>query len=224
MTQMIFHLVRHGKVDSHRGDVPIADDAYIDIDKTASLIAAQCEPDEVISFFATKTKRSRETAIGLSRRIKELLPGVTCLDLIEEYAIRNPDLYLAGHRVEMVSTGSALAAQLPNGTLTAEDAERHPFFGKFFRAPDRIEYWLNHQDPPGENATAVARRIVSFARSLGDSHGAASARIVAVSHSPVMRAVLTEFCNLDDPGEPDWVESIDITIQGNALNVAFRNR
>lgn len=223
MAQTIFHFVRHGKVDSHRGDVPLSDDAQIDIEKTAARIVTQCGPDEVIAFYATKTKRSRDTAIGLLDCIKQLLPSATCLELVAEHAIRNPDLYLAGHRVEMVSTAAALLAQIPQGILTEQDVQAHEFFGQFLSAPDRIEYWLTHKDPPGENAAAVARRIVTFGRSLSDAHTSKISRIVAVSHSPVMRAVLTEFCSLDDPGEPEWVEPIDITIQGSAMSVAFRN-
>ena len=43
-------------------------------------------------------------------------------------AIRNPDLSVAGNRVEMVSAVEALAVQPPDDALTPEELDRHPFF------------------------------------------------------------------------------------------------
>ena len=54
-------------------------------------------------------------------------------------------------------------------------------------AEERVGYWLEHPNPPGEDAHAVARRIVSFVRSLGDGVGRAGATIVAITHSPVLQ-------------------------------------
>ena len=56
------------------------------------------------------------------------------------FALRNPDLYVAGERVNMVSSAAALAEQVPG--MTEDEAAVVPFFAKFFSHPDRIGWWL----------------------------------------------------------------------------------
>ena len=217
------HLFRHGKVDSHRGDVPLAPDAGAHIDAAAAQMLAQLRPGDSVAFLATQSRRSRDTAQGLRDRLAASGLPLSLGEVRQEYAIRNPDLYLAGHRVEMVSNGEAMAAQLPPGLMTAAAVEAVPFLDGFFRDKDRIGYWLHHPDPAGEDARAVARRIVQFCKSLGDASPAQDLRIVAVSHSPVMRAVLVHYLGLSDPGEPDWVEPITLTLTDIGGQIQFRD-
>ncbi len=140
-----------------------------------------------------------------------------------EWAIRNPDLFLAGRRVEMMSTPEAVAAQIPEAGLAGADVDAVAFFYDFFRSPDRIGYWLGHPDPPGEDTRTVGRRIVAFSTSLLYVPPLRPRRYVCVTHSPVMRAVLAEYLHLD-PGEPEWVESIDLTLDGSGTALTFRDR
>jgi len=105
-------------------------------------------------------------------------------------AIRNPDLYVAGNRVEMVSAVEALAVQPPDDALTPEELDRHPFFSRFLTSPDRIGLWLAEDDPPGERGDAVAGRLLTWARSLGDTRRAYARRFICVTHSGPMRALL----------------------------------
>ena len=128
-----------------------------------------------------------------------------------EPAIRNPDLYVAGHRVEMVSSPAALAAQLPDQALSPGQLERHPFFAAFWAAPDRIRSWLEDADPPGERAEDVARRFLTFARSLADAPSADG--YVCVTHSGPMRAILRRYVLDHDPGEPEYVEPIELELR-----------
>jgi broad specificity phosphatase PhoE len=223
MAQITIHLVRHSKVDGHWGDVPLADDAGQYIDAAAAYVASLAVSGEHIAFLATQTRRTRDTAQGLRDRMQGRSLGLSLGEVRQEYAIRNPDLYLAGHRVEMVSTGAAMAAQLPEGLLTGTQVEATAFYADFFRARDRIEHWLRHNNPPGEDATAVARRTLQFCKSLGDVDTAHDLRVIAVSHSPVMRAVLVHFMGLADPGEPDWVEPIDIILTKDGGSIRFRD-
>jgi hypothetical protein len=88
-----------------------------------------------------------------------------------EPALRNPDLYDAGTRVEMVSSVEALAEQLPDDVLSADKIARHEFFARFWAQEDRIRVWLDDEDPPGERGSDVARRFFTFARSLSDLDG-----------------------------------------------------
>ncbi len=78
------------------------------------------------------------------------------------FALRNPDLYLAGVRVNMVSSADALAEQVDG--LSAEDVAFSGFFPTFFDSPDRIGWWLAHPSPPGEHARSVAARVESICR------------------------------------------------------------
>ena len=79
----------------------------------------------------------------------------------------------------MVSAVEALAVQLPDSALTPEELARNPFFARFWASPDRIGVWVDDDDPPGERADEVARRLLTFARSLTDTltrdHAATSA-------------------------------------------------
>lgn len=222
MTSITLHLFRHGKVDGHRGDVPLAADAHVAIDAAASSLIASLPNNVRVAFLATRTRRSGDTASGIRDRLSAARPDLSLANVQQEYAIRNPDLYLAGHRVEMVSNGDAMAAQLPAGTMAGDAVEALPFFGGFFNAPDRIRFWLTHEDPPGEDAGAVARRIIHFCKSLGDVATDIPLHVVAVTHSPVMRAVLVRFMCNSDPGEPGWVEPINIELSRGSGVIRFR--
>ena len=224
MAEVVVHLVRHGRVASHRGDIPVTDEGHEEIRAAGRLLREQVRPGEEVHFLTTPTLRSRETAETLLATLRE--HPVTDVELVEprkEWAIRNPDLFLAGHRVEMVSTPEAMAHQLADHGVTAEDVDRVEFFHSFFRSPDRIGYWLRHPSPPGEITSAVARRVVAFSRSLLDAPAQRARRFVCVTHSPVMRAVLARYLN-HDPGEPDWVERIDLTIRPSGTAIAFRHQ
>jgi broad specificity phosphatase PhoE len=117
---------------------------------------------------------------------------------------------VAGTRIELVSTAEALLAQLPSTGLTLEEAAQLPFMRDFYRAPDRIGYWLNHPNPPGEDADTVARRLLTFAVSLLDLPRVQLRRYICVTHSPVIRAFLRRYLLEYDLGEPDYVASVDI--------------
>lgn len=217
------YLFRHGKVDGHSGDVPLSDDAQGDIERAGAAVAAQTPTGETVLLLATKTKRSHDTAVRLGQVISANKPDLNVNAVHDEHAVRNPDLYLAGHRVEMVSNGDAMARQLPAGTMTGKEIEELAFFGDFFRAPDRIRYWLVHENPPGENAHAVARRLLSYCRSCADAVPETNLSIVAVSHSPVLRAILVAYMGLSDPGEPGWVEPITVTLGPDRQTIQFRD-
>ncbi|MDZ5697452.1 histidine phosphatase family protein [Chelativorans sp. M5D2P16] len=217
MTGVRLWLLRHAKVTSHRGDQPLAPDAFEPVDAAARAISAVTEPGATLSFHSTRTKRAQQTANALRDCIA---PGAP--DARSAWGLRNPDLYLFGDRVEMVSTPEAFAAQVTQVDAAPEDVLAQSFYRSFLNTSDRVGYWLNHADPPGESALDVARRVAQFAKSLrpmgGDWHHA-----VCVSHSPVLRAVLTRWFGLDDPGEPEWVEAIELIIEAGASEARFRS-
>jgi broad specificity phosphatase PhoE len=197
-------LLRHGEVTSHRGDVPVT---------AAGLATATARGTQLgasgtrrVRVLGANTLRARQTAEAVAdgaRRAGAVVDGPT-----ECFALRNPDLYLAGVRVDMVSTAAAFAEQVPG--LAEEVAAASPFVSGFLSAADRIGWWLRHPDPPGDDATCVQRRITGFARSLADLGDGAPAVTVAVTHSPVIRACALPV--LGDPGEPDWVAGLEMLV------------
>jgi broad specificity phosphatase PhoE len=124
----------------------------------------------------------------------------------------------------MVSSVEALAEQLLAPPVDPETLAHHPFFSAFWASSDRIGYWVEHPDPPGEDTVAVARRQMTFAMSLPDGQEDNPVRYVLATHSPVLRAIL--LCYLgEDPGEPGHLEPIRLTLRsGEAPVLCFRDR
>jgi broad specificity phosphatase PhoE len=173
------------------------------------------------------TLRTRQTAQEVRAGMEEALGpynGVALHEVGGQWAIRNPDIFVAGQRVEMVSSVEALAEQLSAPPVDAEILANHPFFGAFWASSDRIGYWVEHPAPPGEDTMAVARRQMTFATSLLDAPGDAPTRYVLATHSPVLRAILLHYLG-EDPGEPEHLEPVDLTLaSGEARELRFRDR
>ena len=218
MGRVTLSFLRHAKVPSHEGDMPLTDDAKADIDRAVPRLRALAGEGDRFLFFGTRTHRSRQTAEALRAAIDPDAPAVE-----PAWGLRNPDLYLAGERVEMMSKPEAIAGQFTKRPMTPEAVRAHPFFSGFLTAPDRIEYWLTHDTPPGENATAVARRVLQFAHSFTASVEGDMV-VACVSHSPVLRAILVRGLGLSDPGEPEWVEAIDLTVSATEMTYRFRDQ
>ncbi len=149
------------------------------------------------------TRRARETAAHLVRGMIEAGGDVTGPQVA--FALRNPDLYVNGVRVDMVSSAQALAAQVDG--LSPEDVVAIDFFPEFFVSPDRVGWWLNHENPPGEKADSIASRMRHFVASLGDPTPLFTEVVVAVTHSPLIRAVGRDYLGRDI-GEPPWVSGL----------------
>ncbi len=201
MTQHLF-LLRHGEVTSHRGDVPVTEAGLKIAAETGQRLAKRAQTIRVIS---GETRRTRDTAAALAQGARDA--GAEVIEDGVAFALRNPDLYLAGVRVDMVSSEAAFAAQVPG--LEAADIARAPFFAEWLSVPDRVGWWVAHQHPPGDDATAVATRIRTFAASLADR--ADATLTVGVTHSPVLRACALSVAGVD-PGEPNWLAGLQAEI------------
>src|SRR5215469_6033178 len=209
------HWVRHARVTSHRGDMPVTDEGRRQVEDVGRQLSRKYIPDEVISVLHAPTRRTRETALILYSSMMEALdcveqPTAYLLPPVEHWAIRNPDIYVAGARIELVSTAEALAEQLPPSGPGPEELAQQAFLRGFWGDPDRIGYWVNHPNPPGEDADTVARRLLTFAVSLLDLPQVQPRRYICVTHSPVMRAFLRRYLVGHDPGEPAYLEAVDL--------------
>jgi broad specificity phosphatase PhoE len=206
MTQRLF-LLRHGEVTSHRGDVPVTEAGLQTAVEVGGRLAARAGGR--IRVISGETRRTRETAAAVARGARE-----AGADVVEDgvaFALRNPDLYLAGVRVDMVSSEAAFAAQVPG--LTEADIAKVDFFREWLTVPDRVGWWVRHPEPPGDDARAVAARIRSWAGSLADRDDD-TAFTVAVTHSPVLRACARDVTG-DDIGEPAWLAGQEAEISAD---------
>ena len=226
MSTVKIHWVRHGKVASHRGDVPLTDEGVAQARKRGWSLAKDLSRGERVHFMHAPTLRTRETAEEIRGGMSEVIDpggGAELPDVTERWAIRNPDLFVAGQRVEMVSSAEALAEQLRAPAVDPETLSEHPFFREFWDSADRIGYWLEHPDPPGEDTVAVARRQVTFAVSLLDGPEDRPVRYVLSTHSPVLRAILLCYAG-EDPGEPGYLEPVDLILSENGSSeLRFRD-
>lgn len=207
------YLLRHGEVLSHRGDVPITEAAEEHAASVGrSLVAGGQETFFVLS---GETKRAKDTAHHLVSGIHAA--GGHAVGPTVAFALRNPDLYLGGVRVNMVSSHEALAEQVDG--MATEDVEGLDFYPQFITEKDRIGWWLRHESPPGEGATDIATRIRAFARSFTNPHRPELGDVVAVTHSPLLRAVALDTLG-DDIGEPPWVSGLLLEIMPDTGDVS----
>ena len=191
------------------------------------VLAQDISAGEVVHFMHAPTLRTRQTIKEVRASMEEALgsdSSVQLLEVCEQWAIRNPDIFVAGQRVEMVSNAEALAEQLSAPPVDPETLASHSFFSTFLTSSDRIGYWVEHPDPPGEDTVAVARRQMKFAASLLDKQEDNPVRYVLATHSPVLRAISLRYLG-EDPGEPGYLEPIDLTLSsGGASELCFRDR
>lgn len=202
------YLLRHGEVDSHRGDVPITPAAREQAEEVGARLAGDLTGGAWV--LTGETRRARETAEHLSKGLQAA--GAVVDGPTVAHALRNPDLYLAGCRVNMVSSHEAFAAQVP-GVDTSDIAELD-FFPQFVIERDRIGWWLQHPSPPGEGAPEIAARIEAFARSFLNPYRENRSNVIAVTHSPLLRAVALQQLG-HDIGEPEWVSGLALDIDGS---------
>jgi broad specificity phosphatase PhoE len=192
-------LIRHATVASHRGDVPLTRDGRAQAEAMGRGLAELNLGS--VDIRVAPTRRAHETGHMILQGLKTAQPSVIVTGPSVASALRNPDLYLVGHRVEMVSTAAAFAHQAPG--VTEADVIGLEFFASFLGSKDRIGYWLRCPHPPGDDVTAVTTRVRHFAQSLRQARPGSSL-VLGVTHSPVLRALATH-CLGSDPGEPGYL-------------------
>jgi broad specificity phosphatase PhoE len=211
-------LLRHGAVASHHGDVPLTREGRAQAELAGRRLA---ELDlGRVEILVGPTVRAQQTGRMLLRGFTGARPSTVVTGPSVSPALRNPDLYLAGHRVDMVSTASAFAEQVPG--VSEADVTSVDFFASFLASEDRIGCWLYHPDPPGDNAAAVAARVRQFALSLGHVRARQPDLVVGVTHSPVLRAVASCYLG-SDPGEPGHLHGYSVRpVAGDACLASAR--
>ena len=200
-------LLRHGEIASHRGDVAVSDRGLDSAENVGRRLTAIADRIRVLT---GETLRTRQTGAAIATGASAA--GAAVEEPRVAFALRNPDIYVAGERVDMVSSAAALAEQVPG--MTVEEAAAVPFFAGFFDHPDRIGWWLRLGDVPGDDAEALARRIDHFAASLPDRTAQPAELTVGVTHSPVLRACALAHLG-QDPGEPEWLTGLELSVSSD---------
>ena len=212
-------LLRHGEVASHQGDVPVTPEGLAYAESVGVGLREQVPGQVSVRFGGTR--RTRETAEAIVRGLVgdgadpgrddgSDAPGVE--GPFDAFALRNPDMYLAGARVNMVSSAVTLAEQVPG--MSAADVEKNTWWMHFFASPDRLGWWHAQADPPGETAHDLAARIRRFARSLVDEGPTRGCTVIAVTHSPLLRSILLAASG-EDPGEPAYVSGAEVLVDAS---------
>ena len=176
-------LLRHGQVQNHRSDVGLTDLGSAQAEAAGRWFAEQ--RIDVAAVLSGETRRTRDTATGFAGGYRAA--GAPLADPVVSAALRNPDFYLGGHRINMAEGAAALAAQSPS--VDEDTVANNAFYRELIVARDRVGFWLEHGNPPGDTASDVGVRIDRFARSLADVPAWAGRTVVAITHSPVLRAV-----------------------------------
>ena len=200
-------LLRHGEVPSHRGDVAVTDRGLDSAEQAGRRLATTAGRIRVLT---GETLRTRQTGAAVATGARAA--GAAVDEPRVAFALRNPDIYVAGERVDMVSSPAALAEQVPG--MTVDEAAAVPFFAEFFAQPDRVGWWLRLADVPGDDAKVVARRIDHFAASLPDLTTQPAKLTVGVTHSPVLRACALAHLGRD-PGEPEWLTGLELSVSSD---------
>jgi broad specificity phosphatase PhoE len=201
-------LLRHGEVASHRGDTPLTPEGRGQAERAGRRLARH--HNARLWILVGPTLRAQQTGMIMMRALMNANASSQVTGPTTTFALRNPDLYLAGQRVDMVSTAAAFAQQVP--MLTQAQVTGIPFYSDFLTSADRVGCWLHHADPPGDTAAIVATRIRQFAVSLG--HVAGVDQVVGITHSPVLRAMGSHFAGID-PGEPDYLHGYSVQVRSD---------
>jgi broad specificity phosphatase PhoE len=201
-------LLRHGEVASHRGDTPLTPEGRGQAERAGRRLARH--HNARLWILVGPTLRAQQTGMIMMRALMNANASSQVTGPITTFALRNPDLYLAGQRVDMVSTAAAFAHQVPR--FTEAQVTVIPFYSDFLTSADRVGCWLHHPDPPGDTAAIVAWRIRQFAVSLGHVDGVD--QVVGITHSPVLRAMGSHFAG-SDPGEPDYLHGYSVQVRSD---------
>ena len=204
-------MLRHGRVAHHRGDVPLTDMGIAQTEAAGAFFAS--EGIEVAGVLSGETIRTRDTADRFVASYRDAC-DLPIPDPVVSFGLRNPDLYLGSHRINLGEGAESLASQADGVEPAAVEAST--FYSGLMTASDRVGYWLEHGNVPGENAHDVGRRVDVLARSLVDVESWRGKTVVAVSHSPVMRAVRFHHTGAYSK-EPPFLHGYSLTLGESGL-------
>lgn len=204
-------LLRHGRVAHHRGDVPLTEIGAAQAEAAGAWFATS--GIDVAGLLSGETRRTSETAERFAAS-NRAAGGADTPDPVVSFALRNPDLYLGGHRINLGEGAEFLSSQSPGVEPSAVEAS--VFYSAIITAKDRVGCWLEHGNVPGENAHAVGQRIDTLARSLADVPAWHGRTVVAITHSPVLRAVRVRHTG-EYSKEPPFLHGYSLSLRADGV-------
>ena len=125
-------LLRHGQVAHHRSDVGLTDLGVAQSEAAGRWFAEQGV--EIECLLSGETARTLDTATAFAAGYRGVDGSPELPEPAVSFALRNPDLYLGGHRVNIAEGAEAIAGQAPG--ISPEDVVRSPFFGELISAEE----------------------------------------------------------------------------------------
>jgi broad specificity phosphatase PhoE len=205
----VLHLVRHGRIPDHRADHPLTDVGQQEALAAGQQLAAQVRPGETICFFASPTRRTRQTAELLGQGLIEGLAQRELASAVEPLVVddrlQNLQFYLDGLAYEPLNPLLDAARWRLQETSSLPYQASVTFQTEFWSNPDPMGYWLTHPTDAAEAPAAVAQRCLSYIieRLVNGTGANRLRRDVCVAHSANLRAFLWLVFGRD-LGEPPY--------------------
>lgn len=211
----ILHLARHGRIPDHKADHSLTDVGQREALAAGRMLAARVRPGETIRFFASPTRRTRQTAELLGQGLIEGLAqrdlASTVEPLLVDDRLQNLQFYLDGLEYEPLKPLLDATRWRLQETSSCQYQASVNFQTEFWSNADPIGYWLAHSSDAIEAPAAVAQRILTYiverlANEAGDNK---LRRDICVAHSANLRAFLRLVFG-HDLGEPPYCGMVTV--------------
>jgi broad specificity phosphatase PhoE len=228
--EVIVHVIRHAHIPSHESDVALTPEGHQAAYLAGRQLATVLSDGEVVSFLHGPSRRTRETALGMYRGMREGLAtaGRTAVQLMPPEShpdLRNLGLMVNGRLQEAMRLFHDQVRMAYAADPSPENRSRLAYHDGFWGAEDPLDYWMKHPSPHAENPEWVAariRRVIHELLSASPSSPSSRQRILCITHSACMRAYLHRVLGVD-PGEPDFCESFTVKKMGDgSVQIEFR--
>jgi broad specificity phosphatase PhoE len=236
---LLVYLVRHGEVEHHRTDVNLTPRGRAQAEAAGAALAGLLAEGDTVLLYHSPVKRVKETADLMHASIDAALKTSGRDGRVH---LRAPRQDGALCNVRFIAAPDAepeepsLLYTRINTPAFQQDlpSARADFYRGFWASADPMGYWLTHDSAGGAETVEVVlerlrERLRSLFVSLADDEDASvqtgHTHWIGVTHSGAMRALLRAAFG-DDPGEPNFCESIFIepSDQTGWVTLSYRGR
>jgi len=236
----LVYLVRHGEVEHHRTDVNLTPRGRTQAETAGAALADLLAEGDTVLLYHSPVKRVKETADLMHASIHAALKTSGRDDRVHLHAPRQ-DQALCNVRFfaapgQEPEEPSLLYARINTPAFLQDLVPAQvDFYRGFWVSADPMGYWLTHDSAGGaETVEVVLARLQGRLRGLFDPNAnnagetpSPRGRVhwIGITHSGAMRALLRAAFG-DDPGEPNFCESILIepSDQTGHVILSYRGR
>lgn len=203
-------LLRHAEVASYEGDHALTERGVSQARAAGESLAAELDGDDV-ELRCAPSMRAEQTAEHVGAALRDR--GVGVGRAVVDRGFENFRVALDGEVVAHDRMRPALRDADPAVAAWTHEVSR--FAAIHDRGDDPITWWLTQPTLALEPAALVVRRLWRTLAALG------AARTVVCTHSGPMRA-LAAYAVGRDPGEPEHLERIAISLDEPRATVSYR--